>query len=195
MNHKVIYLTGAPATGKSTLTENLKVQIPELNVFTYSKELLEWLKEKNNNLTSQDDLRRESAQVITREDVQEVDRQLLELVKTTRQSQSTIIDSHPVTIEQFGFRVTPFSRKQLSELKPDIVICLYADPEIITSRIKANASGRPLPTISELNFHMHLQAQVASQYAFEIDCSLYFLNADCSREELMNRFLAVSKLK
>lgn len=191
---KVIYLTGAPATGKSTLTEGLADLKPDTHIFTYSKELLNWLQKRNEKLQSQDDLRRESADVITRDDVNEVDKQLLELVKSQRKKQNIIIDSHPVTIEQFGFRVTPFTKQQLLDLAPEVIVCLYADASVITKRIEKNAAGRPLPSIGDLNFHMMLQAQIANQYAFEIGASIYFLNADCEPEVLRDRFLKVSKL-
>jgi len=190
---KVIYLTGAPATGKSTLTRNLNNKEPDTVIFTYSKELADWISQKRETLSSQEDLRRESAAIITREDVNQVDQQLLDLVKTKRDTTNIVIDSHPVTIEKYGFRITPFSKEQLAGIKPDVIVCLYAEATVISERIKKDAAGRPLPTSSQLDFHMNLQAQVASQYALDIGASLYFLNADCSPGQLLENFLRVTK--
>lgn len=194
MQKKVIYLTGAPATGKSTLTEHLAEFKPDTHIFTYSKELLNWIRKRNERVQSQSDLRRESALTITRDDVNEVDKQLLKLVKSQRKNKNIIIDSHPVTIEHFGFRITPFSKQQLIDLAPEVIVCLYADASVIARRIEKNAAGRPLPSIESLNFHMMLQSQIATQYAFEIGASIYFLNANCDPEVLRGRFLEVTKL-
>ena len=151
--YKIIYLTGAPATGKSTLTENLGKKIPETLIFTYSKELLARVKERESSVATQDDLRRESSALITHEDVNNVDMELLEIVQSSRKRQNMVIDSHSVTIEKFGFRVTPFSKKQIQNLAPDIIVCLYASSDVIVKRIKQNAAGRPLPSTSEVDLH------------------------------------------
>lgn len=192
--HKLIYLTGAPATGKSTLTENLHMQLPETLIYTYSKELLAYIKTRQGSATTQNDLRRRSSGIIRREDVEEVDRQLLELAHSSKAHRNMIIDSHPVTIERFGFRVTPFSKVQILQLEPDMIICLYAKAEVIAGRIKANAAGRPLPSLSEIDLHTQLQCQVANMYAFETGASLYYLDASHSPELLLNNFLEVTQI-
>lgn len=192
--HKLIYLTGAPATGKSTLTRNLSKRLPEALIFTYSKELLALVKGRRSSVANQDDLRRESAGVITHKDVEDVDRQLLNLAHSSRARKNMVIDSHPVTIEKFGFRVTPFTKEQLRQLAPDVVVCLYAEAKVIADRIKANAAGRPLPSYSEIDLHTHLQCQVASMYAFEVGARLYYLDAAHSPEVLLDNFLGVTKI-
>jgi adenylate kinase len=192
LTNKIIYLTGAPATGKSTLTENLSQQLPDAVVFTYSKELLDWVQRRAKLIATQDDLRRESAKMITREDVQAVDSQLIELANSCRGRQTMVVDSHPVTIEEFGFRVTPFTKKQLCALVPDVIVCLYANAETIIERISKNAAGRPMPSRYEIDLHTQLQCQVASIYAIETGASLYYLNASCSPDDLLSNFVSVT---
>ncbi len=192
--YKIIYLTGAPATGKSTLTENLGKKIPETFIFTYSKELLAWVKKRESSVATQDDLRRESSALITHEDVINVDMKLLELVQSSRKRQNMVIDSHPVTIEKFGFRVTSFSKQQIQKLVPDIIVCLYASTEIIAKRINKNAAGRPLPSPSEIEMHTQLQCQIANMYAFEVNAHLYYLDASHTHEMLLDNFLKVTKI-
>lgn len=191
---KIIYVTGAPATGKSTLTENLHKRLPETNIFTYSEKLLTLVKDRSGLKASQDELRRQSSNIITREDIEKLDKQLLSLASSCRGRQNLVIDSHPVTIEKYGFRVTAFAKEQIKVLAPDVIICLYARADIIADRISKNAAGRPLPTLSEIDMHTQLQCQVASIYAIETSASLHFLDADYSPEVLLDNFMHVTKI-
>ncbi|MDR7052901.1 adenylate kinase [Pseudomonas koreensis] len=191
---RIIYLTGAPATGKSTLTELLTSLPAQIRVFTYSKELARVVSERTGPVTQQD-MRAKSAALITRQDVEQVDRELIAVAAMIKKDGGTlIIDSHPVTIETFGFRVTPFSKAQLHDLAPNVIVCLYADPRTLSDRIKANPAGRPLPSASELDRHVTLQCEIASIYAFEIGAELFFLDAGKPGEEVLQNFLKVSKL-
>lgn len=191
---KLIYVTGAPATGKSTLTDSIGQRFPGIRIFTYSKELLAFVQGRGAVASSQDDLRRNSAKVITREDVEAVDAQLLALAHESRGKRSLVVDSHPVTIESFGFRVTPFRREQLHALAPDVIVCLYAEAAVIAERITKAAAGRPLPSHSDLELHTNLQATVANLYAFETGAPIYFLDASVTPEELLENFLQVTRL-
>ena len=75
---KIIYLTGAPATGKSTLTRNLAEKADQVMVFTYSKELARIVSSRVGAI-DQKDLREQSAKLITRDDVEAVDAELVQL--------------------------------------------------------------------------------------------------------------------
>lgn len=191
---RIIYLTGAPATGKSTLTENLGKRLPGAIIFTYSKELLSEVKGRLGLSATQDYLRQESSRIITKEDVENVDSRLLGLAHLSRGDQNLIIDSHPVTIETFGFRVTPFAKNQIGQLAPDIIVCLYAAAEVIADRIRKNPAGRPLASLLEIEMHVQLQCQVASIYAIETGAPLYFLDASHPQEVLLNNFMCVTKI-
>ena len=91
----------------------------------------------------QDDLRTLSAAVVRPEDVVEVDPALLGLVAENRESRSILIDSHPVTKETYGYRITPFSLDQFARLAPNEIWVLFASPEATRTRIAADARGRP----------------------------------------------------
>lgn len=191
---KVIYLTGAPATGKSTLTRRVADFTKGVEVFTYSLELARVTSARIGQLT-QEDMREQSAKIITREDVALVDEKLIERATSFRQRDGfLVIDSHPVTIEEFGFRVTPFTREMLSRLCPDVITCLYADASTLEARIKADAAGRPLPSQAELSRHVDLQCQVAWTYAFESGAALYFLDASLPGQEVIKNFMKVAKI-
>lgn len=191
---KIIYLTGAPATGKSTLTADLVTRAQQVTVFTYSKELARVTSTRVGPVT-QNDMREQSAKLITRGDVGVVDAELVQEARRLKQTDDyLVIDSHPVTIESFGFRVTPFTKEMLQQLAPDVIVCLYADADTLALRIKADAAGRPLPPKSELERHVDLQCQIASIYAIETGASLYFLDASKTRAEVLSNFLKVTRI-
>lgn len=187
---KVIYLTGASATGKSTLSRNLAKRIPQLKVFAYSEELRKFLQRKSGGLSlTEDDIRRESARVVTAKDVKELDQELVELILRERGHRSILIDSHPVTKEKYGFRFTGFDASTIQQLKPDILVCLYAPADVIKARIQANDMGRPLPSAFELDMHTQLQAAVINQYGVLTGKAVYLLGSNYSKEELTETLL------
>ncbi len=103
--YEVIYLTGPPASGKSTLVAVLEERVQPLKAFVYSKVLADYLSQKSVNRYSQDNLREMSARVITPDDIEIVDTQLLDFVADNINKSHIVIDSHAVTKEKYGFRV------------------------------------------------------------------------------------------
>ncbi|QGL59387.1 hypothetical protein ALQ80_02789 [Pseudomonas coronafaciens pv. oryzae] len=86
---KIIYLTGAPATGKSTLTERLAELSSRITVFTYSKELARVISTRVGPI-SQADMREKSARLITREDVRLVDKELVQIAAGSGKQTATL---------------------------------------------------------------------------------------------------------
>lgn len=191
---QVIYLTGSPASGKSTLCEHLERTVQSLKVYSYSKLLLDYVNRKNSAFVDEAGIRRQSANLITRADVKAVDQWLIEHIRVNRVDQHVIIDSHPVTKEDYGFRVTAFTLEQLRQLNPDMIICLYVAPDVTRKRIMANAAGRPLPTDFELGLHADLQASLAAQYAFALGAPCYLLDSSFALDELANTIGRIAKL-
>jgi len=193
-SHPVIYLTGAPATGKSTLARNMLAKVPELLVFAYSEELRKFVKKKNGQQLTEDKIRELSAVVITAEDVAELDRELVRLVAEQRHARPILVDSHPVTKESYGFRVTSFDVETLRALNPDVIVCLYTASDVSVQRITANPMGRPLISNFEASMHTHLQTSVAAQYGVLMGKPIYFVNSHCSPDELVTILLQKAKL-
>lgn len=187
----VIYLTGAPATGKSTLARNLAKAMPELRVFSYSSELRDYVaKRAGIAAISEKDVRQQSAKIVTKEDVMAVDEMLVDLVAQQRKSDHPIvIDSHAVTKEHFGFRVTPFSIEAIQLLAPDVILCLYLDSRVAHARIENDPMGRPLPSHAELELHCQLQANVAVQYGIILGKPVYLLDSSVTEGELLTQAL------
>lgn len=181
----VVYLTGAPASGKSTLLQALADQLRPMVPFSYSKELADHIARKRGEVLSEDGIRAASSRSVTTTDVKEVDEGLIELVNRRRGDAHVVIDSHAVTKESYGFRVTPFSASTLRALAPTMIVVLYTAPDVAIARIKANAAGRPVPTLYESALHNDLQATVALIYGIAAGLPVYFLDATASAETLV----------
>lgn len=189
LGYNVIYLTGAPASGKSSLSKELKKAISPLFVFEYGKELTRYIRKRVQG-TDQQKLRAMSSSIITTADVNAVDNLLLRRVSTERKKAHVIIDTHAVTKEKYGYRVMPFRLDQIASLSPTFIVCLYADSSTVRSRIKSDAQGRPQITDFEADFHAFLQGVVAVTYGISEGVPVYFLDTAKPRELLVQWFLS-----
>lgn len=192
---KIIYITGAPATGKSTLCRALAQADPAVVAFCYSERLRDHVNASVGADLDEIGIRRESSRVVTPRHVSEVDNLLRNEICNARGSDKhLVIDSHPVTKEHYGFRVTPFSATELQLLNVDVLICLYAAPEILARRIRADPQGRPMPTEFELALHVQLQASVVTQYAVFTGRACYLLDSNCQGLELASKVRTLSEI-
>lgn len=181
----VIYLTGAPATGKSTLCKHLVAEVPSLKPFCYSAELRDRVNRRASSSITESGIREKSAAVIRAEDVHQLDAELIAWVESERVRSHIVIDTHPVTKEVFGYRVTAFSVEQVRRLAPDFVVCLYAAPEELARRISSEPQGRPLPSPYEIDLHNQAQIGVATQYAVLLGRPCYLIDSARDQDELV----------
>lgn len=101
MVNKVVYLTGAPAAGKSSMTRRLRELVPSLSIFEYGAELTKYVNElRGSKAIDQARLREQSSQIVTPADVAAVDELLIKYVRENRSTRHVIIDSHAVTKEK-----------------------------------------------------------------------------------------------
>ena len=185
----VIYLTGPPAVGKSTLCERLAEAVPGLEVLHYSILLRDYLTQKGSGAT-EDGIRQASAAIITPQIVSEVDDLLIERVRVLRARHPVIVDSHSVTKEKYGYRITPFPLKKLRELAPTHVCLLYTDSETVMKRISKNPQGRPEVSSFEADFHLYLQSQVAVNYGMDLGLPVYALDNGRGAELALEKILS-----
>jgi len=143
--------------------------------------------ERSTGVGNQDELRAQSASIVTPEDITAVDHLLVEFVGRHRVSHNVIIDSHPVTKESFGFRVTPFSLDHFKVLSPSEIWVLFVSPEVTRSRIGNDAGGRPMVTEEEARFHSTLQASVATTYGMAVGRPVYLFDNTGDQGELVDR--------
>lgn len=193
MAFHVVYLTGPPASGKTTLCIGLQAKVHPLAVYHYSALLVEHVRSVRRGVAnlSEDELRTYSASLITAADVEAVDNRLIEMVQAKRKESHVIIDSHAVTKESYGYRITPFSIKMLQALQPTIIAMLYAEAHEIDRRISRSSGGRPVVSEFEADLHVALQAQVAVFYGLQLGLPIYVFDStnsvDQARENLASK--------
>ena len=190
--HKVILLTGAPGSGKSTLARMLKEQLPNLiDVVDFGRLLLEQKRRSKGYKPTYEELRARSALIIKPEDISQVDEILIDYVRSLRGKKTVLIDSHAVTRENFGYRITMSSLSVLEQLKLDAIFLLECEPEKLLGRIKQKPEGRILMTVSELQLHQSLQRSVAICYSLLTNCPLFVFENSTSLGRLLSDVLQV----
>jgi adenylate kinase len=125
--------------------------------------------------------------VVTPTDIDALDDLLLGWIKKRRGAQHLLIDSHPVTKEQYGFRVTAFSLDRFKSLQPSEIWLFYASPEVTVDRISRAPSGRPEITLEEARMHTATQASMAMTYGIIAGCPVYMFDTDVDRATLLER--------
>lgn len=185
---KTVYLTGAPSAGKSTTARALRERIPGLMLWEYGAELTRYVSDRSPE-TTQEDLRRLSANFISPEDISAVDEKLLEFVKTNRAAHPIIIDSHPVTKEDYGYRVTAFSADQIRVLSPDEIWVLFTPPEVAVDRINLAAEGRAKVNTEQARLHTSLQVSVAASYGIAAGRPVYLFDSSVDQQALVERLV------
>lgn len=183
-NNKVVYLTGAPASGKSSISRMLRTRVEKLAVFEYGARLTAHVNQKGSKNLVQSAIREHSSAVVTPEDVTAVDQELIQFVRAERAANHVVIDSHAVTKESYGFRVTPYSLEGFATLSPTHIWVLYTEPRVTIDRIARDAQGRPSITEEEARFHTSLQASVAVTYGIGLGIPVYFFDSNRPLEEL-----------
>jgi adenylate kinase len=186
---KVIYLTGAPAAGKSSTLALLQEADPSIYRFEYGAELTKFIQEKDASLRDQEELRSLSAKIVTPEDVEALDEVLLGLIEELRNKQAIIVDSHPVTKEQYGYRITAFSQEKVQMLNPDEIWVFYTAPSVALDRIRKRPAGRPNISDEEARMHTALQASVAATYGIATGKPVYLFDTNCDQSELVRNLL------
>lgn len=190
MSYKTVYLTGAPAAGKTSACRALQDSISPLHIWEYGARLTEYLAARRGKAICQSELREHSSAVVSPDDVRAVDHALAGFVAEHRSSSHIIVDSHPVTKEAYGFRITPFSIRQIQELQPDEIWLLHAPPAETVARIAAAAEGRPSISEEQAATHAMLQASVATTYSIITGAPAYIFESDRSLSDLVARMAA-----
>ncbi|MBV9852131.1 MAG: AAA family ATPase [Armatimonadetes bacterium] len=187
--YHTLYLTGPPATGKSALVSHLKSQVAPLLTFSYSEVLAEYLNAIESRELTQSDIRSGSSRLVRPQHVAAIDDRLIQLVEENRTTAHIMIDSHAVTKEHFGYRVTPFTLEKLSAIRPTMIVMLYADAEVVRQRITADSQGRPQVSAFEADLHTQLQAAIAVSYSLHAGVPLYLLDSSAPTEELARQII------
>jgi adenylate kinase len=169
----IIYLTGSPASGKTTLSERLSNSIANLVHFRFGKALTDLIQQQHN--VTQEDLRAATSHISTPHIVDVVNEMAIAVCAEHKATGNVIIDTHAVTTEKTGFRITPMSIEQMRRLDPDIFVCLTAQPKMRRERVLAAANGRPSLTEEQLRTQAQLQESLIVSYSAAIGKPAYFM--------------------
>lgn len=135
---------------------------------------------------TEDGIRQLSSQVVRPDDIVALDHHLVERVRSERTKGPFLIDSHPVTKENYGFRVTGFDVDTLKALSPDVIVCLYTTAKTAMDRISSNPMGRPMVQEFEAQMHTNLQTGVATQYGILLGKPVYLIDSSAPEDELVS---------
>lgn len=182
---KVIYLTGAPAAGKSTLMRSIRREMSDIFVFEYGVRMAAHLKRTGDPASTQHLLRGGTAGRVNEADIQQVNAEMIRYAAKHRSKGNVIIDSHHVTQEPYGFRVAPFSPVTLAKLALSEIWVLVTPPHEVVRRIRADSRGRPVPSEWHSTFHAIVQADLASQYAVLTGAPMLLFDSEVSLERLL----------
>lgn len=180
---KLIYLTGSPGSGKSSVLNEIKKEFKfNVQIWGYGERLKSKLEERDGTLLSTNELRAESSNIVTPQDIIDLDNDMLDWVNDNRSNNVLFIDSHPITKEVYGYRATTFDVKMLSKLRIDEIWEVYCRPEVAYERIKLSPQGRTHLSVYDCEMHNNLQNIVAVNYAIQSSAPAYFFDNSGSLE-------------
>lgn len=188
----VIYLTGAPATGKSSVVAALTSRCPSLRRWDWGNEVRAHLSSKLGREVTYEDVRRNSGSLIEPGDVQVVDERQIEWVTATRLVAPVVIDTHAVTREAFGFRTTPFADAAWKRLGATHIFLLYASPDTVAKRLADDSAGRRSSDTFHVTLHAALQGAVATTYAILSGLPLHSICSDVMPPEEIAQLIATT---
>ncbi|WP_182915299.1 AAA family ATPase [Rhodopseudomonas palustris] len=187
---KTVYITGAPASGKTTAVEALKShpRLKEsLEVWSYSSRLMEFLNRHSADAIDHGRLRQSSASLVRPEEIEALDAELLVYVEDRRGKNNILIDSHPVTREDYGFRCTSFSAAYLAKIGLDEIWMLYTDAKTSLLRVLEDKVVRKPISEEAAEMHTSMQASLAIAYGVAAGCPVYFFDTGCDQSMLVDR--------
>lgn len=181
-----LYLTGAPATGKSTVAQAIATRTNG-QYLSYGSILTDRLSRVVEN---QAELRAKSSLVVSRAEVFAADALVESVITRASRESNVVVDSHAITREPFGFRAVPYGFDQWTRMPYTHIVCLWASREVIRSRIETAADGRPLLTDDEFDMHSQLQSSLALTYAHTGGVPIAFINSAVALDEVIERVIS-----
>lgn len=190
--YRAFYLTGAPASGKTTFAKKLQERVSQLKIVDYGGLLLE--SKKRTSTITYEDMRSESSKVISAADVYNTDQYLIDNLPKWLERNHVIIDSHAVTHEEYGQRVTAFSEKQLGQLNISAIIVLKCPPDELISRVARDPGGRLFTSPEQAADIQDIQISLSLVYAVILGCPLYVINNTRSTDAIVDGLITTLKL-
>jgi len=159
----------------------LAQRVSGLRAFDYGQLLLSRKQGEGIGLTYEQ-LRQESAAVISPEDVASTDDWVVAEIARLRLATHIIIDSHALTREAYGFRAVAFSQRRLQDLKLDAVLILRCDPDVLIARVARDPQGRRDLTVELAREIQTLQAALCLTYGVACGCPVFVIDTTALSE-------------
>jgi adenylate kinase len=186
--YETIYLTGAPASGKSSISGALVREHKDLHVISYGTRLIDHLRKKSGSNVEYGELRGKSSALVSADDINYVDQLIVAEINERQLSTHVILDSHPVTKEIYGFRATPFSVEVLLKLNFTAIVCLFASSETTIGRLDSDKTGRQALDAVDADAHTQLQFSLALNYGIQLNVPVHFLGTDAGDAQAVEWF-------
>jgi adenylate kinase len=175
-SYKLFYVTGAPASGKTTLITNLEAKISPCKAIGYGTLIRQALAEEGTD-TTYSELREKSSKIVSSGTVSSLDEKIADDLERWLSNSHIIIGSHSVNYEDYGLRITPFSAAVLSRLPMSAIIVLEVAPDELVRR-RGEDSGRVWSTCEEAARLQALQTQVGLVYGIITASPVYIFDAN-----------------
>lgn len=183
---KVCLMTGVPGVGKTSVCAGLTNKFPKrYRHLPFGRLIRQVLSEAGEEI-SEKALRQDVTAFVTPAVLAAATDELIRQTHSGASSTWTLIDSHAVSQDWYGYLVTPDGSAYFSRVKYDAIVNLYADEVAVLARSHTASSGRRALTAADVALHAQLQAAVSIQYASYAQCPLYFISADTTLEDVVS---------
>jgi adenylate kinase len=173
-----LLLTGAPGVGKTTIARHLHKQAPErFDVLRFGRLVYAEVLSRTGRRITYDIFRTRAAELVTSADIVAATHRAAVLIREqTAANKVTVVDSHAVSKEHYGWRAVPDSPQLLTQFGYTWIAHLYAPPALILERTQRDADGRLAVTVEEVAILHALQMSVSIYYAGTLNRPLHVVD-------------------
>jgi adenylate kinase len=194
MRSKLIYLTGAPSSGKKATCDQMAVD-KSVRIFSFGKEMLRRLNTKRPQITM-NDMRTSTLDYVDPDDIKEIDKKMRDFCSESTEYGPVIINSLHVNRERYGLSISPFEPLDLSRLGVS-EIWVFSASNLETARrakeriLAGGGSEAFVPKEFEIERHAAAVMALALNYAALAGVRLRVFDSDGSPEKLAELCLEI----